>query len=142
MNNFKGLTSEEVLKKLKINGYNELPSDKGKHFWHILLEVIHEPMILLLLFCGGLYFLLSDIKEALTSTASLFAIIGITVYQEHKTEKALTELKNLSSPRATVIRDGEIKKIAGREVVKDDIIIVVEGDRIPADAVIIEATNF
>lgn len=139
---FSGLTSEEVKQKLKAGGYNELPSEKNKHFWHIFLEVVKEPMILLLLFCGCLYFLLSDIKEALTLAASLFVIIGITVYQEQKTEKALAELKNLSSPRATVIRDGEIKKIAGREVVVGDIAIIVEGDRIPADAIVLEATNF
>lgn len=137
-----GLTEEKARAKLAKDGYNELPSDKGKKIWHILSEILREPMILLLLFCGGLYFLLSDIKEALVLTASLFAIIGITLYQEQKTEKALAELKNLSSPRAMVIRDGEMKKIAGREVVKDDIIIVVEGDRIPADAIILEATNF
>jgi len=137
-----GLTTEDALRRLRIDGYNELPGEQKNHFGHIVVEVLREPMILLLLFCGGLYFLLSDIKEALTLTASLLVIIGITVYQEYKTEKALAELKNLSSPRATVIRDGEIKKIAGREVVKDDIIIVVEGDRVPADAIVLEATNF
>jgi len=141
-NNLKGITSDEALRKLQSDGFNELPGDKGKKIWHVLGEILREPMILLLLFCGGLYFLLSDIKEALTLTASLFAIISITFYQEWKTERALAELKNLSSPRATVIRDGEIKKIAGREVVKDDIIIVVEGERIPADAIVLEATNF
>ena len=137
----KGLSEKEAQDRLTSDGYNELPSEKPRNVWHVLKSVLSEPMFLLLLACAGLYFLLSDIKEALTLAASLFVIIGITFYQENKTEKALAELKKLSSPRALVIRDGEQKRIAGREVVVDDIIIIAEGDRVPADAVIISATN-
>ncbi|WP_243669388.1 HAD-IC family P-type ATPase [Methanoculleus chikugoensis] len=72
----------------------------------------------------------------------VFVVIGITVYQEQKTERALEALRDLSSPRALVIREGEQKRIPpGREVVSRDILVVSEGDRVPADAVLISANN-
>ena len=71
----------------------------------------------------------------------MFVIIGITVYQEQKTERALEALRNLSSPRALVIRDGEQQRIAGREVVTGDMLILVEGDRVPADGVLLSSNN-
>jgi P-type Ca2+ transporter type 2C len=71
----------------------------------------------------------------------VFVIMGITFYQERKTERALESLRDLSSPRALVIRDGEEKRIAGRDVVPGDLIILSEGDRVPADAVLLSCTN-
>ncbi len=71
----------------------------------------------------------------------VFVVVGITFYQERKTERALEALKNLSSPRALVIRDGQQKRIPGREVVREDYIILREGDRVPADAVVIFSSN-
>ena len=68
-------------------------------------------------------------------------IIGITVYQEQKTERALEALRNLSSPRALVIRDGNQKRIPGREVVCGDMLILSEGDRVPADGVLLFSNN-
>jgi Ca2+-transporting ATPase len=67
----------------------------------------------------------------------VFIVMGITLYQERKTERALEALRDLASPRALVIRDGVQKRIAGREVVRDDVIVVSEGDRVPADAVLL-----
>ena len=72
----------------------------------------------------------------------VFVVIGITFYQERKTERALEALRDLSSPRALVIRDGKQRRIAGREVVYGDIIVLSEGDRVPADAVLLSCTNF
>ena len=137
----KGLTSEEAKERLLKYGYNELPSSKPKTMFHIALEVIKEPMFILLFVCGGLYLMLGDFQEALMLLGFVFIIMGITFYQERKTEKALEALKDLSSPRALVIRDGSEIRIAGREVVKDDMIVLREGDRIPADALILDAIN-
>lgn len=97
------------------------------------MGVIKEPMFLLLVACGLLYCFLGDIQEAVMLLGFVIVIIGITVYQEGKTEKALDALKDLSSPRAIVIRDGERMRIAGREVVREDYILLAEGDRVPAD---------
>src|SRR5512143_4034190 len=132
-----GLTEQEVLERLAEDGYNELPSTKKRTFLHILLEVVREPMFLMLIACGLLYLFLGDRLEAFILMGFVFVIIGITFYQEQKTERALEALRDLSSPRALVIRDGKQQRIAGREVVRDDIVLVSEGDRVPADAVML-----
>ena len=96
----------------------------------------------LLLVAGGLvYLLLGDLQEALMLLGFVFIVMGITLYQERKTERALESLRDLSSPRALVIREGEEKRIAGRDVVPGDLIVLAEGDRVPADAVLLSCTN-
>jgi Ca2+-transporting ATPase len=136
-----GLTSIQAAEKIKLEGYNELASAKPKNILSIALEVIKEPMFLLLISCGILYMILGDYKEGIILLSAIFIIIFITFYQYQKTEKALDALKKLSSPRALVIRDGKEIRIPGREVVTDDIIIINEGDRIPADAVLLDSLN-
>src|SRR5512136_74352 len=135
--NLQGLTEQEALERLAQDGYNELPAAKKRTFLHILLEVIREPMFLMLIACGLLYLLLGDQEEALMLMGFVVVIIGITFYQEQKTERALEALRDLSSPRALVIRDGKQQRIAGREVVPDDVLLVSEGDRVAADGVVL-----
>lgn len=137
----KGLTTNEAIERLKIHGYNELESAKPKNILRIALEVVKEPMFLLLISCGALYMILGDYKDGIILLSTIFIIIFITFYQYQKTEKALEALKKLSSPRALVIRDGEKKRIPGRDVVPDDLMILNEGDRIPADAVLLESIH-
>jgi P-type Ca2+ transporter type 2C len=136
-----GLTEQEARERLAVDGYNELPSGKKRGLFHILLEVIREPMFLMLIACGLLYLFLGDQAEAVMLMGFVLVIIAITFYQEQKTERALDALRDLSSPRALVIRDGKQQRIAGREVVKDDTILVAEGDRVPADAVLLTGTH-
>ncbi|MEI6124853.1 MAG: cation-translocating P-type ATPase [Bacteroidota bacterium] len=137
----KGLTQQEVAAKLIKEGYNELPSSKPKNVFQIALGVIKEPMFLLLVACGTLYLVLGDMTEGFMLLGFVFVVMGIEFYQEKKTEKALDALKDLASPRALVIRDGEKIRIPGREVVTDDIVVLKEGDRVPADAVVLNSTN-
>ncbi|MDF1497930.1 MAG: cation-translocating P-type ATPase [Patescibacteria group bacterium] len=139
--NLKGLSITEVKDRLKKDGYNELPSSEKRNIKKIIFEVFKEPMFLLLVLAGLVYLLLGDVQEAILLLGFVFVVIGITVYQENKTEKALDALKNMSSPRALVIRDGKHSRIAGREIVIDDIIILNEGDRVPADVVILWERN-
>ncbi len=139
--NLQGLTEQEARERLAQDGYNELPTTKQRTFFHILLEVIREPMFLMLIACGLLYLLLGSQEEALMLLGFVFVIIGITFYQEQKTERALEALRDLSSPRALVIRDGKQQRIAGREVVREDIVLIAEGDRVPADAVLLSGSN-
>ncbi len=136
-----GLSSTLATERLKQFGFNELEVTKPKSIFHIAWEVVKEPMFLLLISCGSLYLLLGDIEEGLILLASIFVIIFITFYQHQKTEKAVDALKKLSAPRAMVIRDGKEQRIAGRELVPDDIILINEGDRIPADAKLISGVN-
>src|SRR5512137_2808135 len=137
----KGLSEAVAAERLKAEGYNELPSSKRRSTLAIALEVVREPMFLLLVACGAIYLILSDKEEALMLLGFVAVVMGITLYQERKTERALEALRDLSSPRASVVRDGQQKRVAGREVVRGDLLIVREGDRVPADALLVDATN-
>jgi Ca2+-transporting ATPase len=139
--NFKGLTQKDVAEILEKEGYNELPSSKPKSLFQIAFGVVKEPMFLLLVACGTLYLILGDVQEGLMLLSFVFVVMGIEFYQEKKTEKALDALKDLASPRALVIRDGETKRIPGKEVVTGDIVILQEGDRVPADALVLNSVN-
>jgi Ca2+-transporting ATPase len=135
-----GLTEKEARERFEKFGYNELPSQKKRSIFLIFWNVIKEPMLLLLLISGGIYYFISP-KDAAILFTFVVVVIGITFYQEKKTERALEALKNLSSPRALVIRDGVQKRIAGREVVPGDIVVLNEGDRVPADGVVLNCSN-
>jgi len=141
MQNLPGLSEAEAAERLKNEGYNELPSERQRSILAIAFEIIKEPMFLMLVACGILYLILGDIKEAMMLMGFVFIVMGITLYQERKTERALEALRDLSSPRALVIRDGKERRIAGREVVRGDILVVSEGDRVPADAVVLACVN-
>lgn len=136
-----GLTTSEARERLRSSGFNELPSAKPKNLLRIATEVIREPMFLLLISCSGLYIILGDYREGIILFFTIFFIIFITFFQYRKTERALDALKNLSSPRALVMRDGEEIRIPGREVVPGDLLLLNEGDRIAADAIILESVG-
>jgi len=136
-----GLTTTEAAKRLRENGYNELPTAKPKSFLHFLIEIVKEPMISLLLAAGALYLFLGDVAEALLLMLSIVGVVAISLYQERKSEKSLQALVKLSSPRALVLRSGREIRIAGRDVVVGDVVYLVEGDRVPADAELYEAEN-
>jgi P-type Ca2+ transporter type 2C len=133
-----GLKSQEVADNRVQYGSNVLPETEPKKFYRIMLDVIKEPMFLMLLIAGTIYLALGDKAEALFMLSFVFAVIGMTLFQEHKTQRALESLRDLSAPRALVIRDGEEIRIPGRDVVQGDLMILHEGDRIAADALLIE----
>jgi Ca2+-transporting ATPase len=132
-----GLSEAEAARRLAEDGYNELPSAARRTIFTIAFDVVREPMFLLLVACGTIYFFLGEMQEGCMLLSFVLVIMAITFYQERKTERALDALRNLSSPRALVIRDGAERRIAGREVVRGDIIVLAEGDRIPADGVVL-----
>ena len=136
-----GLSSTEAMIRLAGEGYNELPSARPRSPWAIAWEVVREPMFLLLIGASVIYLLLGDLREALVLFASVFVVMGITFFQERKTERALEALRELSSPRAQVLRDGEWQFVAGRELVVGDVVLVKEGDRVPADAALLRSSN-
>lgn len=136
-----GLSEAEAAERLEKNGPNELPSSKPRSIWRIAAEVIREPMFLLLLAAGAIYLLLGDLQEALLLLGFVFVVIGITLYQERKTERALEALRDLSSPRALVIRERKRARIPGRDVVPGDILVLCEGDRVAADARLLFSAN-
>lgn len=136
-----GLSPEEAAARLRQEGYNELPSCKPRSIFSIAFDVVKEPMVFLLISCGAIYVVLGDLSEALFLLASIIGVVAITLYQESKTERAIEALRDLSSPRALVIRGGRQQRIAARELVRQDTLIVSEGDRVPADAVLLSSTN-
>jgi len=125
----RGLTEDEVAQRRAKDGYNELPSAQRRSFQRIALDVVQEPMFLLLIACGILYLVLGDLEEALMLLGFVVVVMGITLYQERRTERALEALRDLSSPRALVIRGDEQKRIPARDLVCNDLVLLSEGDR-------------
>jgi len=133
-----GLTEAAARTRLETHGYNELPRASRRTAFRIVLEVLREPMLALLLGSGAIYLVLGDLKEAVILLTFASLSVVITVVQEARTERVLEALRDLTSPRALVIRDGERKRIAGRDVVCGDLVVLAEGDRVPADAILRE----
>lgn len=136
-----GLSDAEVAAALSRAGYNELPSARPRRLFTIVFEVISEPMLLLLLACGAIYWLLGDKRDAAMLLAFVVIVLAISIVQRYKSERALDVLKNLSSPRAQVIRNGVQQRIPGREVVVGDLVVLSEGDRVPADGILLTCLN-
>ena len=141
MSDLTGLSQAEAAARLVAEGANELPQTPRRNLFKITLEIGREPMFQLLLAAGIIYLVLGSVGEALVLLASALVTIGIAIIQESRTEKVLDALKDLTSPKALVIRDGERKRIPGREVVRGDLIVIAEGDRVPADAALRSADD-
>jgi Ca2+-transporting ATPase len=139
--NRKGLSEAEAQARLNTEGYNELPRPDRRTAWRIVFEVLREPMIALLIAGGIVYLALGDWREAVILLVFANLSVVITVFQETRTERVIEALRELTSPRALVIRDGERKRIPGREVARGDTIVLAEGDRVPADAALVECED-
>lgn len=135
-----GLTHAEAARRLTQHGANELPQRRARGFFNLIGKVLLEPMLLLLIAAATIYLIFGNLREAIVLTISLLVVVVITVLQERRTEHALTRLKELTSPRALVIREGVEKRIPGSEVVVGDIVLLREGDRVAADGLLHSAT--
>jgi Ca2+-transporting ATPase len=138
---FAGLTEDEARLRLAQQGPNELPATTKRSLFSIVLEVVREPMFIMLVVAGGFYLAFGELADALMLLGFVFVVMGITIVQERRTEGALEALRDLSSPRALVIRAGVHQRIAGRDVVHGDILVLAEGDRVPADAILRRGIN-
>ncbi|MBI3430240.1 MAG: cation-translocating P-type ATPase [Actinobacteria bacterium] len=138
---FVGLTQDEAQRRLLADGPNVLPNAKPKSFLQQFIAVLREPMLLLLLSAGIINFVISKILDASILMLTVFIVIGISLYQERRTERALIALRDLSSPRALVVRDGSERRIPGKDVVSGDLVILNEGDRVPADGRMVSSSN-
>jgi Ca2+-transporting ATPase len=136
-----GLTAAEAHARFVADGPNELARAGRRSVLRIVLGVLREPMLALLLAGGVAYLLLGSRTEAVILLAFAMFSILITVVQESRTENVLEALRDLSAPRALVIRDGVRVRVAGREVVCGDLLVLEQGDRIAADAVLVEAVD-
>ena len=134
-----GLTASEAARRLAEDGPNALPGGERRTLISIALETVREPMFLLLLAAGTLYLAFGDLQEGLTLFGFVVVTLTLTLVQEGRTERAIEALRDLTSPRALVIRDGQPQRIAGRDVVRGDLLKLSEGDRVPADALLVSA---
>ena len=132
-----GLSAAQAAERLAEDGPNALPGGQRRSLLAIAVATLREPMFLLLLAAGTLYLAFGDLQEGLTLFGFVVVTLGLTLYQEGKTEHAIEALRDLTSPRALVIRDGQPQRIAGRDVVRGDLLKLSEGDRVPADAMLV-----
>ncbi|MCC6622945.1 MAG: cation-translocating P-type ATPase [Deltaproteobacteria bacterium] len=136
-----GLTSQEARSRLATYGPNELAADRGRSFWATMLGIVREPMFILLLAAGALYIVLGDLQEALALLVAVVGIITMTLFQQRKTERAVSRLRELAAPHARVVRDGRSAVVPARDVVPGDLVMLAEGDRVPADGWVLDGTN-
>ncbi len=136
-----GLTSAQAEQRLREDGQNLLPGGQQRTLGQIVWETAQDPMFLLLLAAACLYVALGDLQEGLALLVFVLVVLSLTLYQEGRTERAIAALRDLSSPRAMVLRDGKWTRIAGSEVVVGDLMQLSEGDRIAADALLLSASN-
>jgi len=136
-----GLSSSDAKQLLACIGANELPISRPRSNARLLGDVVAEPMFLLLVACGAIYLLLGDPDEALMLLGFVAIVVAMTFFQQRRTERSLHALRDLSSPRALVLRDGQQMRIAGRELVPGDVVLLAEGDRVPADIDLLNCSN-
>lgn len=134
----RGLSSAQVEEQRARFGRNIVDSTARRTWWRTLGEVLREPMFLLLLAASGIYFVLGDASEALTLLAFVMGIVFLTVFQSHRTAQVLDSLRELSAPRAQVLRDGQRRLVSAAELVPGDMVLVDEGARVPADGAVTE----
>ena len=134
-----GLTPDVAVQRLRDEGPNELGVSQRRTLPDMAWDVVREPMFLLLMGAGSIYLAMGDAHEALILLGFVVIIMTVTVLQERRTDNALEALRDLSSPRALVLRNGETVRIPGREVVRDDVLLLAEGDRVPADGLLLQA---
>jgi len=136
-----GLTSSEAKIKLQTDGLNELPAAKRRTIFSSIVEILKEPVFALLLVASLIYMLIGSLDDALVLFGFIAVSIAITLFQQRKSERALDAIKELSSPKSTVIRDGVPIQIFSRELVVGDHVLFQEGERISADAELIQCSD-
>ena len=136
-----GLSSQEAALRLGRDGPNELPDARPRRLAQIAFDVLAEPMLLLLIAASLLYIFLGEAREAIALSASMVIVVIISIVQERRTERALLKLRELTSPRALVIRDATEQLVPGRDLVAGDLVLLREGGRVPADARVLSATS-
>lgn len=136
-----GLSSSEAERRLASDGPNELAIGRRSSLLHALRALVFQPLFLLLFAAAAVYTVIGDALEAAGLMASVVVAAGIAVFQDFRTERVLLALRDLSSPRAVVWRDGQARRLASRDVVEGDLLLLHEGDRVPADARVVDAHN-
>jgi len=138
----KGLSKSQVLASRKIHGRNVLDQKRKNFLWEAIKSLFKEPMVILLLVAAAIYFFTGNYGDGLFMVVAIVIISTISLYQDHKADTAIENLKNLSQPHCKVIRDGEVVEINSDEVVVGDFLMVEEGATIVADGTIVHSNDF
>lgn len=133
-----GLSDAEVEASRAKYGVNEIEQKRKLNLIQRILHIFAEPMFLLLIITASIYFILGEVNDGLIMLVCVFFVIGIEFFQEQKTDKALEALNTLSSINIHVIRNGKRVTVDSKDLVVGDIVLLEEGDKIPADGVILE----
>ena len=133
MGALEGLGEQEAAARLAQFGPNTLHQAKPRRFVAIALGALREPMFLFLFAAASLYLIVGDLREGLFLFAGAAVSVGLVIFQDARSERALTALRELAQPFARVIRDGAQARIAAAALVPDDLVLVTEGERAPAD---------
>ena len=137
-----GLTQSQANERLKKYGYNDLEVQKSQTLLEIILEILKEPMFILLIASALIYFFVSkEVLEGLIMIFSVVLMIAIDVVQQYKTDKSLEKLREMSSPKAIVKRDGKFVEIESSCVVPGDVMQITEGDKVCADGRILSLSD-
>ena len=136
-----GLCEAQVQQRLAQDGPNELPASRRRSALRLMCDVAFEPMFLLLVACGALYMVLGDVQEALMLLGFVFVVMSISFVQQRRSERSLNALRDLSSPRAKVLREGKECSVPARDLVVGDVVMLAEGDRVPADLLLTTCAN-
>ena len=137
-----GLSNDEVVASRKKWGFNSLEHQQKNHLLISIIEIVKEPMFLLLFVAASIYYITGDYADGIFMTIAILLVAAISLFQEARSRNAIDALKKLSQPKSKVIRNGEIIEIPSEEIVIGDCIQVQEGTFIPADAVIIQSNDF
>ncbi|MDE3214718.1 MAG: HAD-IC family P-type ATPase, partial [Bacteroidota bacterium] len=140
--NLEGLNDTQVSESRALHGPNELNIQEQKLFWVLFKEVVLQPMFVLLLAAAIIYFLVGQITDGIIMSVSIFIVSGISIFQEYRSQKAVSALRNLSAPKASVLRQNVIRQIPTEMVVVGDILVLEEGEVIAADGRILDSHDF
>lgn len=137
-----GLSSEEVLASQKKYGYNKIKEGPEKSWLTLLLNILREPMLLLLIAVAIIYVIVGDYSEAIFMFGAIVVVSGISFYQDNRSKKALEALEKLNEPLSTVIRNSKVIQIPTHEIAVGDLCIIEEGKMINADGKIVHSNDF
>jgi len=138
---FSGLSDADARARLARDGPNRLPQAARRGLLRIALEALAQPMILLLLAATLVYALVGSGTDAIGLLVSVVLVAAIAVYQQQRTERVLDSLRELSSPRARVVREGRVQRIASQDLVRGDLLLLAEGDRLACDAELVRSAS-
>ena len=137
-----GLSEEELKISRDKFGYNQANSIKKATWFSMLLDILKEPMLLLLIAVAIIYVIVGNYSEAVFMSGAIIAVSGISFYQDSRSKKALEALEKLNEPLSTVIRNSKVIQIPPREIAVGDLCIVEEGKMINADGEILHSNDF